>query len=79
MDWSLVEFLSVPTILLVTIVLPLWLIFYYITKWKAMKQTGQAEPQALGDVWATARRLEARIKALETVLDAEAPGWRNKQ
>ncbi len=79
MDWSLVELFSVPAILLVIVVLPLWLVFHYVTKWKTLKQSGHVDQQTLGEMWSTARRLEQRVQALETILDAEAPGWRNKQ
>jgi phage shock protein B len=79
MDWSLVEIFSTPAMLLVIVVLPLWLVFHYVTKWKALKQTGQIDGQTLGSLWNNAQKLEDRVKALETILDAEAPGWRNKQ
>ncbi|MBL4620337.1 MAG: hypothetical protein JKX88_09615, partial [Marinicaulis sp.] len=29
------------------------------------------------DLWKTAQRLERRVEALETILDKEAPDWRD--
>jgi phage shock protein B len=30
------------------------------------------------DIWRSAKRMERRIEALESILDAEAPGWRKR-
>lgn len=76
---GLLQFLSVPAILFTVVVAPLWLIFYYVTKWKTQRQVGRLDEKTLNEMYGIAHRLEARIAALEKLLDAEAPGWRNVQ
>ena len=74
----LLELLFVPAVLFMVIVAPLWLIFHYVTVWKTQRNAGRADQGALNAMSETARRLEARVAALEKLLDAEAPGWRSK-
>ena len=79
------SFTFVLMILLLTVVMPLLIVFHYVTKWKEMKaqkadlgdgrvSVDQSKLEALG---ATAKRLDERVQNLEKLLDAEAPGWRN--
>jgi phage shock protein B len=72
------NFLAVPAILFMVIVAPLWLIFHYVTVWKTQRNAGRSDQGAMNAMSETARRLEARVVALEKLLDAEAPGWRSK-
>jgi phage shock protein B len=32
----------------------------------------------LEDLWRSSKTMERRIEALESILDAEAPGWRKR-
>lgn len=73
---SFLQFMSVPAILFMVIVAPLWLIFHYKTRWKDQKVNGSADEKAVKEMWAMAQRLEGRVVSLEKLLDAEAPGWR---
>jgi len=75
---SILELLFVPTVLFMVIVAPLWLIFHYVTLWRTQKHSGRIDQASLGDMWGTAHKLEGRVAALEKLLDAEAPGWREK-
>ena len=71
-------------VLVITVILPLFIILHYITKWKIMK----AQETNLGDgriavdmskleaLSATAKKLDERVQTLEKLLDQEAPGWR---
>lgn len=59
-------------------VAPLWLIMHYSTKRRqAQNLTGEDE-KMLSALWQLANKMEARVKALETILDTQAPGWRGK-
>jgi len=77
-------FINVPLIIFLSVVLPIWIIFHYATKWKQMKHAGAGEGQTVVDrkelkrLRQTAATLEERIDSLETILDAKAPEWRNK-
>ena len=68
--------LFVLGIIFLTVVAPLWIIFHYITVWRASRRLSIDDEKALGELWQSARRMEGRIESLEKVLDAEAPGWR---
>lgn len=65
-------------ILLFTVVIPLWIVFHYITKWKMAKGLTDEDERVLQDLWESAKRMETRINTLETILDEERPGWRKK-
>ncbi len=48
---SFLEFMSVPAILFMVIVAPLWLIFHYKTRWKEREDQRQCRPEdGQGDV-----------------------------
>lgn len=59
-------------------VLPLWLLLHYVTRWRESRRLSRNDEQALAELWASARKMEDRIATLETILDAEAPGWRRR-
>jgi len=59
-------------------VAPIWLILHYRSK-KQMNQGVSAEEYAtLQDLADKADKMADRIHTLESILDAEAPRWRNK-
>ena len=76
--------LSVPGIILLAIVVPLWIICHYFTVWMRMRAgaagSGKVaiERAELDRMRALAEGLEQRIESLETILDAEAPDWRRR-
>jgi len=68
----------VLAVLFMTVVAPLWIIFHYITKWRAQRGLSAQDERLMAELWEIANRLEGRIQTLERVLDTEAPNWRNK-
>ncbi|TNE67151.1 MAG: envelope stress response membrane protein PspB [Alphaproteobacteria bacterium] len=70
--------MEVVLILLVTIVLPVWIIFHYVTKWKQMKGISAEDEASLGDLRNSADRLEDRLRTMERILDDEVPDWRSR-
>lgn len=73
-----------PLLVFLVFVLPVWIVFHYLTKWKRMKQREMGEhkvsvdPQELRRMRDSARRLEQRLDTLEKILDEKSPGWRNR-
>jgi phage shock protein B len=67
---------EVIPVLLITICLPLWIIFHYVTKWKTSKGLSAEDEKMLSEVWESANRMEERINTLERILDIESPNWR---
>lgn len=65
-------------ILLITVCLPLWIIFHYITKMKMSKGLSPEDEKMLSEVWESANKMQERINTLERILDIEAPDWRRR-
>lgn len=65
-------------ILIIVVVLPLWIIFHYITKWKSMKTLSAEDETSLSEMLRTADRLEDRLRTMERILDNEVPDWRSR-
>jgi len=72
------DFAIVLTVLLLVFVAPLWIVFHYVTRWRTAKALSAEDERMLGELWESAQAMETRIHALERILDAEAPGWRDK-
>ena len=73
--------LAVPVIIFLTVIVPLWITFHYITVWARLrsdKQTGRGGEKELDKLRTTAQHLEQRLESIETILDHEAPNWRHK-
>ena len=63
-------------ILFLVVVAPVWIICHYVTQWRTSRRLAGDDEKALGELWKSATGMEARIEALEKVLDSDAPGWR---
>jgi phage shock protein B len=69
----------VLTIIFMTVIVPLFVIMHYTTKWKATKGLSDDEHKMLEDLWKESQAMQSRVNALETILDNEVPDWRKKQ
>jgi phage shock protein B len=65
-------------ILLITVCLPLWIIFHYVTKWKTSKGLSPEDEKMLSEIWESANKMEERIITLERIMDIETPNWRTR-
>ncbi|WP_054178466.1 envelope stress response membrane protein PspB [Trabulsiella odontotermitis] len=70
-------FLAIPLTLFVLFVLPVWLWLHYSNRSKN-GGLAQSEQQRLLQLTDEAKRMRERIQALEAILDAEHPNWREK-
>ena len=70
--------LEVIPVLLITICLPLWIIFHYITKMKTSKGLSPEDEKMLSEVWESSNKMHERINTLERILDVESPDWRRR-
>ncbi|MGP1609915.1 MAG: envelope stress response membrane protein PspB [Burkholderiales bacterium] len=59
-------------------VAPLWLIMHYTTRRRHAQGLTREDEKLLSDLWLLAHRMESRVNALETILDAQIPNWRDK-
>lgn len=62
-------------VIALTVVVPLVIIFHYVTRWKQMKTLSGEDEQTLERMYRIAERLERRIDSLERILNDENPGW----
>ena len=69
---------EIVPVLFITVCLPLWIIFHYVTKWKMSKGLSPEDEKMLSEVWESTNRMEERITTLERILDIEAPNWRKR-
>ena len=64
--------------MLIVVVLPIWIIAHYGTRWRTNRVISSSDEKLLADLWDTAAKMEARIDTLERILDDEAPNWRTR-
>lgn len=69
---------DVFVILFMVVIMPLALILHYVTKWKTSKGLSTEDEKMLEELWDDAQRMESRVNALETILDAGVSDWRKK-
>lgn len=69
----------IPIVIIFTaVVLPIWIIAHYMTRWRTAKTLSSAEERMLTELWESTAKMESRLNNLERILDAEAPDWREK-
>ena len=71
--------LFVLTLIFMTVIVPLFVIMHYTTKWKATKGLSDDEHKMLEDLWKESQAMQSRVNALETILDSQVPDWRRQQ
>lgn len=70
--------LFIIAVIVAAVVVPLFVIFHYITRWKQIKALTENDEEMLSDLWENAATMEQRIVTLEKILDEERPGWRGR-
>lgn len=78
MEFGLVNLLSIALIVFLLIPAPLFIVLYFITRWKQSREISGGDEKMLEDLWQMARRFEERLESLETILDHESPEWRKR-
>ena len=76
--WEVMGILLVPAILFMVVVAPLWLVMHYRSKRRAQRALSGEERAELERLTDLADRMGERIEILESILDAETPGWRRR-
>jgi len=69
----------VPVVCFLVIVAPIWIIFHYKSKSNVVDGLTASERAELEEMIEVANKMAARIETLESILDVESPGWREKQ
>lgn len=73
------DFLFVPTILFMVVVMPLWLIMHYRHKGKTASGLTDDDQKVLDDLLRSLDSLTDRMEALEAILDESNPDWRRNK
>jgi len=68
----------VPMILFLVIVAPIWLVLHYRSRNMSARTLGAEEQQTLDQLARVAEKMEARMAALERILETEDPRWKEK-
>ncbi|RUO72874.1 envelope stress response membrane protein PspB [Idiomarina ramblicola] len=76
---SILGMLMAPIILFVVVVAPIWIILHYRSKRQMNQGLNEDERESLALLADQAKRIRERVQTLERILDADAPGWRNRQ
>jgi phage shock protein B len=58
-------------LIFVCLILPMWIIFHYISKWRSSRGLAAQDEKLLTDLWDAARRMEERLENLERVIGPE--------
>ncbi len=72
------KFLFVPTILFLVIVAPLWITMHYLSVNRSSRSLSQEDRESIEHMLVTVDKLTERIGALESILDADHPQWRQQ-
>jgi phage shock protein B len=73
-----VIFAGVPLILFTLFVAPIWLILHYRSKKQVKQGLSEEEFATLQTLAEKAELMSDRIQTLESILDEEAPEWRER-
>ena len=65
-------------ILFLTIVLPLFIVLHFVTRWRQSREISRDDEQMLEELWTLSQRLDERIETLEMILDDDHLTWREK-
>lgn len=71
-------FTGISMMLFMIFVAPVWLIMHYRSKRQVGQGLSETEIRSLQNLSEKAEVMADRIETLESILDAEAPDWRNR-
>lgn len=69
---------GVTLVVFMLFVAPIWLIMHYRSKKQVSQGLSETELRSLQNLSEKAEVMSERIQTLESILDAEAPDWRNR-
>ena len=69
---------TLAVVLFLVIVLPLFIVLHFITRWKQAREISGDDEQMLEELYALSQRMEDRLLTLERILDDDRPEWRKR-
>lgn len=76
---SVLEFMTVPAILFMVIVAPIWIVLHYRSVGQSSRSLNEDERDSLEKMLVTVDTLSERIATLESLLDEEHGDWRERE
>ncbi len=76
---AILGMLMAPLILFVLVVAPIWIILHYRSNRQMNQGLNEEERESLALLADQAKRIRERVQTLERILDADSPGWRDRQ
>ncbi len=70
--------MTLAVVLFLTVLAPIIVIFYFITKWKQTREISGDDERMLEELWTLSQRLEERIETLERILDDDSTTHRRQ-
>ena len=71
------SFFAVPLIVFLVVVAPIWIIMHYRSINRSSQALNDEDRENIDSMLATIDSLQDRIRALESLLDIDQPGWRS--
>jgi len=71
-------FLFVPMIVFMIFVAPIWIFMHYRSINRSSQSLNEEDRETVDSMLATIDKLQDRIHALESLLDADQPDWRGQ-
>jgi len=71
-------FMTAPIIVFLVVVAPIWLVLHYRSKRHAAGSLSTEEQATLDQLARVAEKMEARLTALEKILETEDPKWKDR-
>ncbi len=72
------NFMFVPTILFMVVVAPIWITMHYRSVNRSSRSLSDEDRESIEHMLVTVDKLTDRIGALESILDADHPQWRQQ-
>jgi phage shock protein B len=72
------EFMFVPTILFLTVVMPIWITMHYRSVNRSSRHLSQDDREVIEQMLETVDKLGDRIRSLESILDVDHPNWQRQ-
>jgi len=66
---------TIAVVLSLGVVAPTWIVFHYLTRWRATKTISGEDEKLLQDLWQSADKIKRRLHSLEKIRDAESLSW----
>lgn len=70
---------AVPLIVFLVIVAPIWIVMHYRSINRSSQALNEEDRENIDAMLATIDTLQDRIRALESLLDIDQPGWRSHE